>query len=357
MKKVLMAVACVVLILLGLEFDSTRVILEKLKSAFYPVFIALLTAMFLNAPVSLLEKTVFSSERLRPVRRALSLGLTITLIAGVATGLVFLVAPDVKAGLVSLKNTLASFDPSAYGETAEFLIKKGAEFLKKAAPEAGLLAEKAGREIVSLLLGLALGVMAIASKESVAKLFKKILVRFNGEKRAEFMLKAVGAAVSKFSAFMAGQALEALIFGAASYVAFLVFGIPYPLILALISAITNLIPTLGGYIGGGVGAILTLAVSPDKVLLFIVIVLVLQTLEQFTTYPIVVGRYVGLKGVYVFLAVIVGGGLFGFWGLVLGVPVAAFIYNLWAVISERGEGAENPLKGLPEERHERYGEK
>lgn len=341
MKKLLPAVAVVVLILLGLEFEVTGIILGKLKNAFYPVFIGILTAIFLNAPISLLEKTVLSSPKLGRFRRVLSLGITITVVVGAAAGLGVLIAPDIETGIEALKKTLDSFDPSEYGEIVEYLSEKGGELVKKALPDAAAAAGKAGREAVSLLIGAALGIMLAASKESVTGLLNKIAKRLWGDEKAAFATGATEAAVAKFSNFMAGQALETLIFGTVSYVVFLIFGIPFPLILALIVAITNIIPTLGGYIGAAVGAVLVLAAAPGKIWAFLIIVLVLQQIEQLTTYPVVVGRYVGLKGVYVLAAVVVGGGLFGFWGLVLGIPVAAFGYNLLNVIVElKGKGKE-----------------
>lgn len=350
MKKLLIAVAAVVLILLGLELEVTGMILEKLKNAFYPVFVGVLTAIFLNAPISLLEKTLLGSPKLNKVRRALSLTITLIVIAGAAAGLIALTVPDIKAGIASLQDTLRSFDPAKYGKIVEFLADRGKAWFENSLPDAAAaVAGKAGREVVSIVIGIALGVMAVASKEHITGFLKKIAKHFWGEERAAFVTGATAAAVDKFSSFMAGQALEAVIFGAACYVVFLIFGIPYPLILALISAVTNLIPTLGGYVGAAAGAVLVLAAAPQKIWLFLIIVLVLQQLEQMTTYPVIVGRYVGLKGVYVFLAVIVGGGLFGFWGLVLGVPVAAFAYNLIGVtvqLKADKKGKPNPEKSI-----------
>ena len=172
MKKLLIAVAAVVLILLGLELEVTGMILEKLKNAFYPVFVGVLTAIFLNAPISLLEKTLLGSPKLNKVRRALSLTITLVVIAGAAAGLIALTVPDIKAGIASLQDTLRSFDPAKYGKVVEFLADRGKAWFENSLPDAAAaVAGKAGREVVSIVIGIALGVMAVASKEHITGFF------------------------------------------------------------------------------------------------------------------------------------------------------------------------------------------
>lgn len=337
MKKALFIILSVTLILVSLNLDVTKVILEKLRAALYPVFFGVLTALFLNAPVKFLEKGPLSSPKLARFRRALSLGITLTVTAGLLAGIIALTSAQIEASVGGLTDALESLKDSggSKSEILDVLVEEGGKILKEKLPDLTTMAISGVKEAVSLFLGLALGIMLTASKESVARLIYSIADRALGKEKSALFKGGLSAAADKFSKFLGGQALEALIFGTASYVCFLLFKIPYPMLIALIVALTNLIPTLGGYIGGVLGGVAVLAAAPDKVWVFVAIILVLQQVEQVTTYPVIVGRYVGLKSFYVLAAVVVGGGLMGFWGLVLGVPVAAFAYNLTTVCLNR----------------------
>ena len=336
MKKTLMIVLTAVLLLIAADLDVTETILGKLRSAFYPAFVGVLVALFLNAPVKFLENGLLSSPKLARFRRALSLGITVTGVGGVLAGIIALTSSQIGDSVAGLTEALESLKNNASdSRIVDTLIVEGGKILKEKLPDLTSLALSGVKEAVSLFLGVALGVMLVASKESVAGMLHAVADRILGAERGALFRGALSAAADKFSKFLGGQALEALIFGAVCYVCFLLLKIPYPMLIALIVALTNLIPTLGGYIGGVLGAVAVLAAAPDKVLIFAAAILVLQQLEQITTYPVIVGRYVGLKSFYVMLAVVAGGGLMGFWGLILGVPMAAFAYNLLEVLLRR----------------------
>ena len=97
--------------------------------------------------------------------------------------------------------------------------------------------------------------------------------------------------------------------------------------LSPVKSFVKLDPIRGPYVGGALGAILIFSVSPAKALIFIVFVIILQQVEAFTTYPVIVGKYVGLSGFWIMVSIVVWGGLFGFWGVFLGVPLTAFLHD------------------------------
>ena len=96
----------------------------------------------------------------------------------------------------------------------------------------------------------------------------------------------------------------------------------------MVIGVTSLVPMVGSFIGEVIGALLILIVSPIKALLFIVMVLAIQQVDGAFIYPRIVGKSVGLPGVAVFCAVIVGGNVAGVLGALLGVPVCALLYAL-----------------------------
>lgn len=107
-----------------------------------------------------------------------------------------------------------------------------------------------------------------------------------------------------------------------------IFRFPYPEVISVVIGVTSLVPMVGSFIGEVIGALLILIVSPLKALLFVVMVLAIQQVDGAFIYPRIVGRSVGLPGVAVFCAVIVGGNVAGVIGAMIGVPVCALIYAL-----------------------------
>ena len=131
-----------------------------------------------------------------------------------------------------------------------------------------------------------------------------------------------------FSGFIMGQTLDALLLGVFTTLGMVAFGMPYAMIVGVLSGTTALIPIVGGYIGAIVGAFLVFTVSPMQALWFLLFIIVLQQVFGNLVYPRLVGSSIGLPGMWVLAAVTVGGGLGGVGGMLLGVPVMATIYAL-----------------------------
>ncbi len=344
MKKALLVVLIIVLVLFAFTLSSTKWIMEVVWGALKPVALGVFFALLLKPMVSFFEKTVFSSKKIFKWSRGLAVTLSLTVSVCFLVLIGYLVVPELVRSVEALKSGLSWLFESDIGERLDLPekmeiwldigLKKVGEWLTSKVPQILAMIEDVGKGVVNLLLGLMLGITLVWGEKRIGEFFEKIFTRMLGEKRVAFLKGNLMALVEKFSKYLGGSVVEAIIFGTVSYLALLVFKVPYPLLNAVTVAVFNLIPTLGGYIGGGIGALIILTVSGEKVVTFIVIMLVLQQVEQFTTYPFIVGKYVGLNPFFVLLAVVVGGGLFGFWGLLLGVPTLAFIYNLIEVAVE-----------------------
>lgn len=131
-----------------------------------------------------------------------------------------------------------------------------------------------------------------------------------------------------FHRFIVGQCTEAVILGTLCTIGMLLLGLPYAPMVGATVAFTALIPIVGAWIGGGVGAFLILTESPVQAVVFIVFLILLQQLEGNLIYPRVVGSSIGLPGIWVLAAVTIGGGVFGIPGMLIGVPLAAACYRL-----------------------------
>ena len=148
-----------------------------------------------------------------------------------------------------------------------------------------------------------------------------------------------------FSKFFEGQLLDAFIVGVLLFIALLIFGMPYALTISVVVMVTALIPMVGAFIGGGVGFLMIAVEDFRQALIFLVILVVVQQLEGDLIYPKIVGDSVGLPGIWVFSAVIIGGAIAGPLGMLIGVPFVAAMYKILrndvrARLDEAPEGPE-----------------
>ncbi len=131
-----------------------------------------------------------------------------------------------------------------------------------------------------------------------------------------------------FEDYVAGQCKEAIILGSLCFAGMTILRLEYSGLISTIIALTALVPIAGAYVGGAIGVILLLFVSPQKALIFLVFLLILQQFEGNVIYPRVVGRKIGLPGIWVLLSISIGGRLFGIWGMLISVPVTTIFYQL-----------------------------
>lgn len=182
--------------------------------------------------------------------------------------------------------------------------------------------------IINAIVAIAFSLYLLAQKEKLARNITKTLYAFCPKKRVDSVIDITRITDQTFTKFVSGQLLEALIIGLLCFVGMLLFNMPYAPVISVLVGFTALIPVFGAFIGTAVGAFLILFDSPTKAFWFIVFIIVLQQLEGNLIYPKVVGKTVGLPGIWVLTAVTVGGNLFGVLGILLAVPACAVFYTL-----------------------------
>ena len=138
-----------------------------------------------------------------------------------------------------------------------------------------------------------------------------------------------------FRNFITGQLTDALIVGILCFIGCSILKIPYALLIAVVVGATNVIPFFGPFIGGIPSGLLVLMVDPFKCLIFVIFIVALQQVDGNIICPKIMGGSVGINGFWVMFAIILGGGLFGFWGMLLGVPVFVVIYTGINTLIER----------------------
>ena len=196
--------------------------------------------------------------------------------------------------------------------------------------------------VVNLVLALAFSLYLLAQKETLTGQAKKVVRALFSEKWAHWITDVARMTNRTFSNFVTGQLTEAVILGTLCFLGMLIFRLPYAGVISVLVGFTALIPIFGAFIGVGIGAFLILLVSPIKALWFILFFVILQQLEGNLIYPRVVGKSVGLPGIWVLAAVTVGGNAFGLAGMLLAVPLCSVLYTL----ARQGVNARLARKGL-----------
>ena len=173
---------------------------------------------------------------------------------------------------------------------------------------------------LSILLGMVFALYLLLDKDRVHAGAMRAASFIPGETLRRRVLHACSITNDCFSRFIRGQCIEAVILGALCAIGGTILQFPYAASIGLIVGVSSLIPFAGAWIGGIMGAAMILSQDPVQALQFIVFFVIIQQIEGHLIYPNVVGQSVGLPSIWVFVAVIAGGSLFGLLGVLLGVP-------------------------------------
>ena len=182
--------------------------------------------------------------------------------------------------------------------------------------------------VTTAAVGLIFSFYILMQKETLGRQARMILDAFLPKKVSDEIVRIASLTSGVFSRFLSGQCTEAVILGTMFVIAMTVCGFPYALLCGVLIGFTALIPVFGAFIGCVVGAFLILMTAPEKTIWFIILFLVLQQVEGQFIYPHVVGSAVGLPAIWVLVAVMVGGSLFGIVGMLFFIPLSSVLYAL-----------------------------
>ena len=367
-RMILLIIAfAVVLYTAAQNLASVYGAVKTVWNVFGVVITGLAMAFVLNVPLKLFEDRVFygMSEDRRPLvrrlRRAVSLVCALVVSLGVIVILIAVVLPQLTQTVTEVAARLPEYISAVVNWINEFLAKFDIEiealkeftvdwekvfkdlstYLKEGnvintATDVGTAAAST---VMNTFLGLVVAVYVLAQKERIGRFTRRCIDAFLPKRASSAISRVASMASETFSSFVAGQLADSCILGILCYICMLIFRFPYPEVISVVIGVTSLVPMVGSFIGEVIGALLILIVSPLKALLFVIMVLAIQQVDGAFIYPRIVGKSVGLPGVAVFCAVIVGGNIAGVLGAVMGVPVCAVLYALLKeAVASRLEG-------------------
>ena len=358
-KRIMLLIAFAALLYWGLNNLSwLSGILSGLLSLLSPLLLGICIAFVLNLMMAALERlwdralAKWSSPWRGRLKRPVCLTLTMLLFLGIIFAIIFILIPRLEEAattMVANIPTYVSQIQSWWENLSGFAAEHGVTLpeLSLSADQVketitGFLQEKGDSVVnttlnittsivgalVNFLLALVFSLYLLAQKETLLAQSRRLLRRILPQKAADRLMHLLSLANNAFSSFVTGQVTEAFILGTLCCLGMLILRLPYALPVSVIISFTSLIPIFGAWIGAATGAFLIVFVSPVKALTFLIFLLILQQVEGNLIYPKVVGKSVGLPGLWVLAAVTVGGGAFGVLGMLLGVPVCSVIYAL-----------------------------
>ena len=183
------------------------------------------------------------------------------------------------------------------------------------------------KSVYNLIIGIIVSIYLLSEKEGYLAAMKRLNYTIFPLKTADKVRLQLAFVDKTFMGFLNGKLVDSLIMGVLCYIGCSLLKMPYVLLVSVIVGVTNIIPFFGPFIGAIPSALIILMVAPSKCLVFVLFIIVLQQIDGNIIGPHILGNSIGITGFWVMFAIILGGGLFGFWGLLLGVPVFVVIYT------------------------------
>ena len=182
--------------------------------------------------------------------------------------------------------------------------------------------------VYNLIIGIIVSVYILSNMERFIAGVRRLTYSLFGIETAEKIRDGLAFTDKTFMGFTNGKLLDSAIIGLICYIVCAILNMPYALLVSVIVGVTNIIPFFGPFIGAVPSALIILMVDPMKTLIFVIFIIVLQQIDGNLIGPKILGSSIGINGFWVMFSIILGAGLFGFWGMLLGVPVFVLIYTL-----------------------------
>ncbi len=325
-----------------------------------PFIMAIVMAYILSPAVTAVEKLLAKlfkkSGAQRPIKMAALVIVYLLLIALIVGALSFAI-PGIISNIAELIRSL----PTYYGKVTDFVEKlpktefiggllrnpsvqqaldnvqksitaavvdfqnNTVKYVNIALTSLGAFAASVFSTLGSLLIGLVLSFYLLNERESIVYSTRHLLKARLGEKRSGATMSLLSTVDNVFGRYISAKLLTMVILFVLAQIAFVALGIPFSTLMAAIIALTNLVPYIGPFLGAVPPLFVALLISPMQALYVGIAILLLQAIDNYFITPYVIGDRMGLSPFWILLSIILGGGLFGVWGLLLSVPTAAVI--------------------------------
>lgn len=356
-----------------LDTDRAKQVFLGVWQLISPFILGAGIAFIFNVPMRIIENQLDGVHKLG-LRRMLAIGLTILFLVLIIMFVFELLIPQIRLTAISLSERIPSFiertanslmvlmeeNPEMSAWIQEQLDLESLDWktiLKDSLTVLGTRINQAIGGAVSVIgnvtgaiidtvVAIVFAMYCLSRKEILARQGRRILYSLLPEHWADETVRVLRLTNSTFSNFISGQCLEACILGCLFAVSMAIFKMPYISLVSVIIALTALVPVVGAFVGCFLGAFFILVNDPIQAVAFVAMFLVLQQIEGNLIYPRVVGTSVGLPGMWVLVAVTIGGDLMGIGGMLIMIPLASVLYTLGREFTNKRLSE----RGIPEEK-------
>lgn len=324
-------------------------ILRYIIKIFMPFIIGIMIAFVLNVLMGVIENKWFRKLNWhKNTKRGISLTLSLLIVIGFFIILMLLIIPNLQDTIVIFANNIPDYlsnlkelllklnvsdnvindimeTLSNLGDTAkEYVLNNSGKVIEATFG----IASNVLNAFVNVFIGIVFAIYFLIDKEKISRQFNNIMKAYLPNKSCKKIVDIAELSNRVFANFVSGQCLEAIIIGVLCFFGMIILRLPYAGAISVLVGFTALIPVFGAFIGTIIGAFLIFMVNPLQAVIFVIFIIVLQQLEGNLIYPHVVGKSVGLPGIWVLVAVTVGASINGVLGMLLSVPVASIIYSI-----------------------------
>ena len=361
-SNIVVAAAAILMVAAVYYFGTLWGYVRSFVDTIMPFLIGFALAFLLLPIVNRVERfndRVFFRKKPHPrLNRALSTAVAVIVLLALVAGFMAILVPQLITSVKSILQYAGSFISMNSDRINEFLLKH--EFLSIEGEKLVIAWENVVSQMMNytnllvnniktitvgitsgvytvvfhFLVGLIAAFYLLMDKETFCAQVKKLCYAMFKPSTCETLIYWTRRAHKIFAGFITGKILDSIIIGLICYACMLLFRIEYALLISVIVGITNIIPFFGPFIGAVPSVLILLLVNPWSALWFVIFILILQQLDGNVIGPFILGDYVGLSAFWIMLAIVIGGGLFGFAGMLLGVPVFALAYAILRTVAE-----------------------
>ena len=347
-KLIIMAI---VLIFAFIYISEIWSFVKFIIKIFMPFIVGLAIAFVLNVLMNTIENKWFKKwNTTTKVKRPISLLISIAIVLGFIVFLLLLIIPNLQNTIELFADSIPTYSRNlqnllnGWGINAD-VISEIREVLDSLGTSLSEYIKNNSNQVIDVTLGIASNVVTgfvnitigfvfaiyfLAQKEKIASQFSKVMDAYLPNKKISKIKEIATLSNKVFSHFVSGQCIEAIIIGILCFLGMVLLRLPYASTISVLVGFTALIPVFGAFIGTIFGAFLIFMISPLQAIIFVMFIIILQQLEGNLIYPKVVGKSVGLPGIWVLVAVTVGASINGVLGMLLSVPICSIIYSILA---------------------------
>lgn len=347
-KKILFIIAyTMVLLACCINLDTVFKAISLVLGIFSPFFTAICIAFIVNLPLKRIEPHL--SKKLKPkMRRTIAIFLSFASIFIFLSIIILFLAPQLSSSVKTLGTIIPSYlenlEANILKLAVEFnvstevlnqivsrfdqIIEFFGSFALEIIPRIFSFTISVANGTINFFIGFVVSFYLLSGKEQLILGLKRLVTAIFPRSVTEYLLYVSKLTNKTFEAFISGQLTESMILGSLCTIGLVILRIDYAVLIGVIIGISSLVPIFGSILGTIPCVFIIFVINPKQALVFLIFIFILQQLEGDIIYPRVVGKSIGISGLWVMLAMIVGGSLFGIVGLIIGIPIFAVFHTL-----------------------------